>query len=339
MSGGIRRVNLGLLGAGRVARNRIAPAIHAARNASLYAAASRELARAEGLTPTVSYGSYQELLDDPQVDAVVITTHNGLHAELAIAAMRAGKHVFCEKPLALDAAECERIVAVSRETGRILVEAFMYRYHPQVAAVERLVAGGAIGELRSVEATFAFRLAPEEPVRLRREWGGGALMDVGCYCVNAARLFLGNDPSRVMATASFDPVSGVDLSLSGILGYDDGRFAVISCSFEAGLHQKVVLIGTDGVLEMHHPFKTTDLAGVSIVSPRITLRTQRGEEQFTADPVNTYQLEVEDFARAVATGSAALLGPEEGLRNAKIIDRVLSAARRSMIELPSIDDR
>lgn len=323
----LKRVQFGIIGAGRVARNRLAPAIHASRNATLYAAASRDHKRAADLAPLVSYDSYNALLDDPAVDAVCIATHNGLHRELAIAAMHAGKHVLCEKPLGLDAAECADMLAASRETGRLLVEAFMYRYHPQIDAVQRLIASGAIGELRHLEASFCFRLADDEPSRLRAEWGGGALMDVGCYCVNAARLFLGNSPSQVMATANFDPVHDVDRALHGILGWEDGRHATISCSFDAGLHQGLVLVGTEGVLELHQPFKTTDVAGVAVVSPRVTLRTRRGEEQFTADPVNVYQLEMEDFARAVSQGTSPLLGPGEGLLNARIIDELLRAAR------------
>ncbi|MES2306624.1 MAG: Gfo/Idh/MocA family oxidoreductase [Gemmatimonadota bacterium] len=323
----LKRVQFGIIGAGRVARNRLAPAIHSARNATLYAAASRDIARATALLPLVSHDSYSALLEDPAVDAVCVATHNGLHRELAIAAMRAGKHVICEKPLGLDAAECAEMLAVSRETGRVLVEAFMYRYHPQIDALQRLLASGAIGELRHLEASFCFRLADDEPSRLHAEWGGGALMDVGCYCVNAARLFLGNTPSQVMATATFDTVHDVDRTLHGVLGWDDGRHATISCSFDGGLHQRLALVGTEGVLELHQPFKTTDIAGVAVVSPRVTLRTRRGEEQFTADPVNAYQLEMEDFARAVAQGTPPLLGPDEGVLNARIIDRLLQSAR------------
>lgn len=331
MSGGggaaLRPVRIGLIGAGRVARKRIAPAIHAAHNASLSAAASRDLPRAAALGAVRSYDSYRALIEDAEVDAVCITTHNGRHAELAIAAMEAGKHVLCEKPLGLDAAECESMVAVALATRRVLVEAFMYRYHPQMDAVQQLLASGAIGALQLVEASFDYTLAADEPVRLRKEWGGGALMDVGCYCVNVARLFLGDTPSEVTATARFDPVHQVDRALRGVLTWDDGRQAVLSCSFDAGLHQKVILVGDQGMIEMHHPFKTTDLAGVPLVSPCFALRTLHGEERFKADAVDAYQLEVEDFARAVSTGSAPLLGPEEGVRNARLIERLLGAAR------------
>lgn len=320
-------IRFGLIGAGRIARKRLAPALHAAHGVAFVAAASRDLARAEALGADRSYSDYERLIADPEIDVVVVTTHNGLHRELSVAAMRAGKHVLCEKPLGLNAAEAAEMLQVARETGRHLVEAFMYRYHPQWDIVREHLSGGAIGELRSVEASFCFRLAEDEPTRLRAEWGGGALMDVGCYCVNVARSLLGDTPSGVIAHASFDRKTGVDRSLQGLLEYDAGRSAVINCSFDAGLHQQVVLVGTAGVLELSQPFKTTDLGGVAVVVPELILRTTSRAQRMVAPAANGYQLEIEDLAVAVATGAAPRLPPEEGLLNARIIDRLLADAR------------
>ncbi|MEP6590196.1 MAG: Gfo/Idh/MocA family oxidoreductase [Gemmatimonadota bacterium] len=314
-------VRFGLIGAGRVARNRLAPAIKAAGNATFHAAASRERSRAEALGARRSYGSYQELLDDPEVDVVCVATHNGLHRELAIAAMERGKHVLCEKPLAVDAAECEAMVAVARATGRHLVEAFMYRFHPQLARLQELIAAGAIGQLRVVHAVFRFQLAADEPVRLRPEWGGGALLDVGCYGVNLCRLLLGHAPTTVRATALFESNEGVDRSLQGLLHYANGTAGIIDCGFDSALHQAVTVIGSEGAIRLLEPFKP--------LGQRTALLLRRGndEERFEFAAVDGYRLEVEDLARAVVTGGEPLLGPEEGLWNARIIDRLLAAAR------------
>ncbi len=285
------------------------------------------MSRAAALNPTRSYDSYDALLHDPDVDVVCIATHNGLHCELGIAALRLGKHVLCEKPLGRNAAECESLLLASEAAGRHLVEAFMYRYHPQIAQAQALIAGGAIGELRGVEASFRYLLEGDDDVRLRQEWGGGALLDVGCYCVNVSRLFLGATPGRILASATFDPAHDIDRSLHGILQYDDGKSAVISCGFDAGLHQKVVLIGTEGVLELEQPFKTNDLGGVALVAPQLLLRNRHGVQRYTVAAVNCYQLEIEDLAQAVANGGVPLLPPEEGLLNARVIERLLDVAR------------
>ncbi|MES2123870.1 MAG: Gfo/Idh/MocA family oxidoreductase [Gemmatimonadota bacterium] len=277
--------------------------------------------RAAALGPVRAFGSYEELLHDPEIDVVVIATHNGLHRELAIAAMEQGKHVLCEKPLALNAGECDELLAVARVTGRHLVEAFMYRFHPQIDRLQELIADGAIGTVRSVSATFRFLLPPDEQVRLRPEWGGGALLDVGCYGVNICRLLLGPDPDQVRAVAHIDPVYGVDISLQGLLRYPDGRVGLIDCGFDSELQQGVTITGTAGSIYLDEPFKP--------ISDTATLHLRRDEvvEFLRFAAVDCYRLEVEDLARAVLGEGAPRLGPEEGGQNARIIDRLLRAAR------------
>lgn len=317
-------VRFGIVGAGRVASKRLAPALASASNAELHAVASRDLARAESFGAARAYGAYDELLRDPAVDVVVIATHNGLHRDLAIAAMEAGKHVLCEKPLAVTAVECDEMLAVARATDRILVEAFMYRFHPQILHLQQLIAEGAIGAVRTVNATFRFLLPFDEPVRLRPEWGGGALLDVGCYCVNLCRVLLGSDPDTVRAVAHFDPVHNVDISLQGLLHYAGGETGLIDCGFNSELQQGVTVNGTAGSIHLDEPFKR--------ISDTATLQLRRGDvvEFFRFEAVDCYQLEVEDIARAVLGGGVPMLGPEEGGENARIIDRLLSAARSAV---------
>src|SRR5574341_184124 len=315
------KVRFGVLGAGRIARNQIGPAIQSAKHATLHAAASRDQARAESLGPMRAYGSYDELIRDPEVDAVFITTHNGLHRDLSLATLEEGKHVLCEKPLAINARECEEIVAAAQSTGRHLVEAFMYRYHPQIDKAQELVRAGAIGDLMVVEASFRFYLTRPEDVRLHAEWGGGALLDVGCYCVNLSRLFLGDEPNQVRALGSVHQTHQVDLSVQGVLGYGSGRFAVISCGLESGLHQQVTLIGTGGAIYLDRPF--ISWTG----TPRLTVQAGDNEEVLPFEPVNTYEREVEDLAVAILDGALPKLKPNEGLLNARILDRLAQEVR------------
>ena len=317
-----RSIKFGLIGAGRIARNQIAPAIHAAQDATLHATASRDLARSQSTKPDRAYDSYDALINDSEVTAVYVATHNGLHKKLSIAAMRAGKHVICEKPLAMNARDCEEMLRISESTGMLLAEAFMYRHHPQIARAQELVAAGTIGDLMTVEASFRFPLTNVDDVRMIAEWGGGSLLDVGCYCVSASRLFLGDSPVAMKAMATFHPTRNVDTSTTGILDYGSGRYAVLSCGFDSGVNQKIVLSGSSGVIELNHPFKSWT------GSPQIIVKTKDGERAIDFAPVNTFALEVDDFARAVASGAPPLVGAADALLNMRILDALASAARK-----------
>jgi len=315
------QIRFGLIGAGRIARIQIAPAIHAAKRATLYAAASRELTRAQMVSAAVAYDSYDALLRDPDVDAVYIATHNGLHKELSIAALRAGKHVLCEKPLAMNARDCEEMLRVAESSGKLLAEAFMYRHHPQIARAQELVRDGTIGDVMAVEASFRFPLSNPDDVRMNAEWGGGSLLDVGCYCVSASRLFLGDLPVEMKAIAAIHPVKKVDTSLQGVLDYGAGRYAVLSCGFDSGVHEKVVLSGTAGVIELNQPFKSWT------GRPQLIVKSKDREEVIDFEAVNTFALEVDDLARAIQDGGTPLVTATDAVLNMRILDRLADAAR------------
>lgn len=315
-------IRIGLVGAGRIARNQIAPAIRSAAHATLYAAASRELGRAEALGAERAYDSYDALLRDPAVDVVYVATHNGLHKELSIAALRSGKHVLCEKPLAMDARDCEEMLRVAESTGRLLVEAFMYRHHPQIARAQEVVRSRAIGDVMAVEASFRFPLSNPDDVRMNADWGGGSLLDVGCYCVSASRLFLGDSPIGARALAAYHPVKKVDTSFQGVLDYGSGRHAIISCGFDSGVHQKVVLCGTTGTIEMNHPFKSWT------GRPQIAVRTKDRDDIIEFEAINTFRMEVDDLATAIVNGTAPLVGAADALLNMRVLDRLAESATR-----------
>ncbi len=314
-------VRFGVIGVGRISQNRFAPALANASNAILAAAASRDSERAAALGAK-AYDRYEDLIADGEVEAVYIATHNGLHKDLTLKALAAGKHVLCEKPMGRDPAECEEMIAAARAAGRHLVEAFMYRHHPQVAKALELVEAGAIGELKVVEASFSFHLEREDDVRLNPEWGGGGLLDVGCYCVNWCRLFLGHEPHAVRARAAFHPEHDVDLSLHGVLDYGDGRFGVISCGFDSGLRHPALLSGTGGIIRVPEAFFTLPGQTTSVI-----LENEAGAKTFPCGPVDTFQCEIEDLADAIRSDRPPLLPPEEGLRNARVMAALLSAAR------------
>ena len=314
------QVRFGIIGVGRVTRQRFAPALRSTTQAVLLAAASRDVRRAEALDPQRAYDSYATLLRDPDVDAVYVATHNGLHKELVLEALRRGKHVLCEKPLGCHAEECEEMVATADATRRLLMEAFMYRYHPQLSKAQELVRERVIGELMAVETSFRFPMTRGTDVRWRPEWGGGALLDVGCYCVNFTRLFLGDAPRAVHAWATMDGVHGVDTSVHAVLEYESGTHAAVSCGFDGGPYQRAVLVGTEGALSLSEPFITW------AHPPRLTVHGGGTERVIEHEPVDTFRMEIEDFCQAVNGGTGPLLKSNEGLLNARVLDRIAAAA-------------
>ncbi|MCB9849643.1 MAG: Gfo/Idh/MocA family oxidoreductase [Phycisphaerales bacterium] len=314
-------VQIGILGVGRIAVNAYVPAIRAAKNAELAAAASRELARAESVQPKRAYGEYQALIDDDAVEAVYIATHNGLHHPLTLAALARGKHVLCEKSLANNAAQCAEMADAAERAGLHLIEAFMYRYHPSILEAKRLIAEGAIGTLRTVEAAFSFRMESTTDVRLTREWGGGGLLDVGCYCVNACRYLFDAIPRAVTAMGDYHPEHDVDMAVHGVLDFGAGRCGVISCGFDAGRRNRILACGTDGTIEL--PMGV----GINRIPVKLIVNAQGESRVIDYKPFDIYRAQVEDFANAVR-GGTPMLDAREGWRNGVVIDALDASARQ-----------
>lgn len=308
-------LRFGVLGAGRIVVNSIIPALRRVEGWELAAVASRDVERAAALGPTRAYDSYDALIADPEIDVIYVATHNGLHAEQAIAAMRAGKHVLCEKPMGCTAAECEQMVAVARETGRHLIEAFMYQYHPQIAMVRKWLEEGRIGELRTVESSFSFPHSFPNDVRLNPEWGGGGILDVGCYTVSFCRLWLGDEPQSLVGKGWLHPQHGVDFSAQAILDYGEGRYGVVSCGFDAGLRCFGLLVGTEGTIHLDRPFISWDQA------PRLTLRVgEDHEEVHVFHNVDVYELQLRELLAVVRDGAEPRIALDHGLKNLRILD-------------------
>src|SRR2546429_899279 len=234
------RLRWGVLGAANIALRAVIPALQASSNGEVVALASRDPEKGRAASarlgiPRVHHG-YEALLANPEVDAIYNPLPNSLHAEWTIRAAEAGKAVLCEKPLARDGDEAQRMLDACTHLGVPLMEACMYRFHPQNARVRDLVKAGAVGEVGQVRAGFGFRMHPLNPtnVRLQRDLAGGALMDVGRYAVNAARIIFGDEPVRATAWHDYDERFGLDLALAGVLEFPEQRFATVDCSFKAG---------------------------------------------------------------------------------------------------------
>jgi D-xylose 1-dehydrogenase (NADP+, D-xylono-1,5-lactone-forming) len=316
----------GILGPGRISRSFLAGLAGSATEHAV-AIGSRALDRAEATARQFgvprAYGSYEQLLADREIEAVYIGTPNGAHAQWAIAAAQAGRHVLCEKPLGVSRAEVETMFAAAREHGVWLMEAFMYRFHPRTLRLAEIVAAGEIGAPTLVRASFGFAVTDPANVRLSAELAGGALMDVGCYPVNAARMIAG--PVRAAtATARWQ---NVDVTLAGVLDHTGGALSLVSCSLVSGRHNELEVVGTDGVITVPDAFTPSK----DHPSTMLVTRGTDTEEQ-TFAPVDQYTLEAEGFAALVAAGhEAAATLPQmpliESLDNAATIDTLLATAR------------
>ncbi len=320
----------GVLSTAKIARTAVIPALRRAARCRLVALASRDEAKGREVArqfeiPRV-YGSYEALLADPEVDAVYIPLPNHLHVEWSIAALRAGKHVLCEKPLALTAADAERVVAEAERAGRRLMEAFMYRLHPSWQAVVDLVAGGRIGRLTAVQSWFSFYNDDPTNIRNVAAYGGGALYDIGCYGVNLSRLLFGGEPDAVEAAIVRDPATGVDVLSSAILRFGSGQ-ATFTCSIRVEPDQRVHIYGTEGRISIGIPFnippdRETEVFLTKGGDPPVAPHT----EVLRFPPADAYAVEAERFAAAILDGTPTPVPPEDAVANLRVLERIFAAA-------------
>ena len=292
---------------------------------SVVGAASREAERAQAYAAEHGlerwWESYDALLADPDVDAVYIALPNSLHVEWSIRALEAGKHVLCEKPMGRDPDAVARAFDVADRTGLVLMEAFMYRHHPQIKRAHELLDEGAVGEVRLVRAAFCSTLGRPADVRWSPELGGGALLDVGCYCVSGLRLFAG-EPESVFGEQTLTP-GGVDVRFAGTLRFPGGVLGHFACGMDTAPSQGLEAVGSEGALLVSHPF-TADVEGVEV---RRGLTFEELElEQINVEHANRYRLQLENFARAVRGEEPPLLGRDDAVAQARTLDALLRSA-------------
>jgi predicted dehydrogenase len=311
-------VKWGIISTARINRQFLAGAREAS-GVEIVAVASRDRAAAQRYASEQgiprAHGDYDALLADPEVDVVYIPLPNGLHPEWTERALRAGKHVLCEKPLSRRAQDVERAFDLAEREGRLLMEGFMYRHHPQTSRLTELIASGAVGRPRMIRAAFSF-LADSADVRLTPELDGGALMDVGCYCVNAARL-IGGEPLRVSAEQAIGG-EGVDVTFAATLRFPDDLIAHFDAGLALAARGELEVIGEDGALFLADPWHCR--------TPLIELRRDGKVERIEVETRDSYRLEAENLSAAIRGEAPARLGRDDAVGQARAIEALYRAA-------------
>jgi len=310
--------NWGILGPGFAATRAVIPAMRQVPTARVLAVASSDEQRAQAAALRFdierAYVSYQALLDDPDVDAIYMALPNHLHHEWTIRAAQAGKHVLCEKPLAMSAVECDEMIDACRQANVLLMEAVMYRFHPRMIHFKQMLASGELGDIRFLHAAFSFPFNVPGNYRAYGQFGGGALLDVGSYCVNAARWLIGSEPDSIQSVTSYSQKL-VDFSTSAILRFGEDVSAHIQCSFAAAEHQVIEVVGTSGAV-------IAPLSFTAWSDDRTVLMIQHGSvfEQREFAPADPYQLMVAHFTECLLHGTSLLYTPEDGRATLRVLD-------------------
>ena len=321
MNGHMKRIAWGVLSTAKIGTQKVIPGMLNGKRGVIAAIASRDLERARAAAAKLglprAYGSYEELLADPSIDAIYNPLPNHLHVPWTIKALQAGKHVLCEKPIGLTAREAEALIEARDRSGKQVLEAFMVRHHPQWRLTRSLVREGRIGEPRAVLVTFSYHNPDPTNVRNQVDIGGGALYDIGCYAVVAARYLFGAEPRRAVSLIDRDPVMKVDRMSSGLVDFPDGRQLVFTCAMQLMRYQKVHVLGTTGRIEIDVPFNAP--AGEA---GHIFLDSGQagGPEAFETEACDQYGLQGDEAARVFLGEVPAPHPIEDAVQNMRVLD-------------------
>jgi xylose dehydrogenase (NAD/NADP) len=323
----VAELRWGIIGPGRIAP-RLVRALSKSQRGELVAVASRDAERAAGFASEHgigrSFGSYEALLRDPEVDVIYVALPNQLHAQWTVRALEAGKHVLCEKPLALSVNEVDEIIVATQRAGRTAVEGFMYLHHPQTIRAVELARSGALGRLELVVGTFSFFLTHPNDPRIDPQMGGGSLWDVGCYPVSFARHVAGSEPDRLSAFARFDE-RGVDRTFVGQLHFPDGLLGQFDCGFSAPDRERVEIVGSDATLVLEAPF----LPDPDGPAPAVTMWRGRDPTPIEVASVDQYHAEVEDLMAVILDGAQPRLSLASSRGNVASLVALDRAAREN----------
>lgn len=322
------KLRWGIIGCAGIAEGAVIPGLRLTERNEVAAIASRNAEKAKATADkhgiAAAYGSYEALLEDSSIDAVYIPLPNHLHKEWTIRAAQAGKHILCEKPMALNAAEAEEMAEASEVAGVRLTEAFMYRYHPRYDMIRDVIASGEIGDLRGIHGTFTFNASSAVGnVRFRKAWGGGSVYDIGCYPISAARLILGREPEAATAHALFSAEhDDVDMMASGLLEFPDAVALTFECAMWAGGRNTLQILGADGYIDVPEAFLYGGGRGANF---RVVAGGNSREVE--VPQANQYALQADDFAAVVLDGKPQKFPPSDAVANMRVIDAVLQSAR------------
>lgn len=314
-------VNWGVIGCAGIAESSVIPGILSADNAKLYALSSRSGGKkledfSEKFKPVKAYTSYEEMLDDPEIDAVYIPLPNGLHYEWTIKAAEKKKHILCEKPLGVNAKEVIAMKEAADKNGVLLMEAFAYRQSPLTKKVKSLVEEGVIGKPKFIESSFSYFMERVGDVRMDDKLAGGATYDVGCYNLNIIRHIAGTEPTAIYATGEIGEKSNVDLSSCIMMEFEGGLKAVSYCAFNSAKKCEYTIVGETGVIHVPEQFNAKGYT-------KIIITNKSGVEEITVNCPHNYMLEVEQLGRCILDGEEPLITFEDSLNNAKVIDEAL----------------
>lgn len=323
------KIRWGVLGAAGIALKKVIPAMQKCEHAIIHAIASRDLAKANaaarGLGIPKAYGTYEDLLADPQIDAIYNPLPNHLHVPWSIRAAEAGKHVLCEKPISLTLAEALTLLDVRKRTGVKIGEAFMVRTHPQWLRTRELVRSGAIGELRAITASFSYSNRDPENIRNILEFGGGGLMDIGCYPINIFRFLFSAEPTRVSGLITRDPHMRTDTLTSAVLDFD-GRHAAFTCSTQLVPYQRVQVFGTTGRMEVEIPFNAPIDRPTRIVIDNGADLFGGGARVEEIPTCDQYTIQGDAFSRAIQENTEVPVPLEDAIANMAVIEAVFRSA-------------
>src|SRR5216683_7835575 len=316
------KIRWGVLSTARIGQNHVIPAMQQGHYSEVSAIASRDKQRAEAVAQQLAiptaYGSYAELLADPQVDAVYIPLPNEQHVPWSIKTLEAGKHVLCEKPIALTADEAQTLVdAAARYPQLKIMEAFMYRFHPQWQRAKQLVTDGAIGDLRTIQSFFAYSNLDPGNIRNQADHGGGGLMDIGCYNISFSRFIFGAEPARVCSMVEYDPTFNTDRLVSGMLDFGRGT-ATFTCSTQLSPYQRVNILGTTGRIEIEIPVNAPAQRPC-----RMWYAHDSTIDELVLEVSNQYTLQADAFSRAIIDHTSVPTPLEDAVANMRVIDGVV----------------
>jgi predicted dehydrogenase len=320
----MKKVKWGIISTAKIGVEKVIPGIMKSENVEVVAISSRNIETAQLFADKLgiqkAYGSYEALLQDPEVEAIYNPLPNHLHVPWTIKALQAGKHVLCEKPVALNAVEASLLLEAKAQFPHLkLMEAFMYRHTPQWRFAKQKIADGSIGQLRNIHSIFTYFNADPNNIRNQSDIGGGGLMDIGCYCISLSRWLFEQEPVRVSATIEFDPVMKTDRLASGILEFSGGT-GLFTCSTQLAPFQHATILGTEGAVEIEIPFNApTDRP------TRVWLTTKQGKEEVVFDAMDQYTLQAESFSQSILDDTQVYTPIEDAISNMKVIDALFES--------------
>jgi len=326
----MKKIRWGILSTAKIGLEKVIPAMQKGKYSLIDAIASRDFFRAqkaaEKLNIPKSYGSYEELLADPDIDAVYIPLPNHLHVPWSMKALQAGKHVLCEKPIGLTSREAQELLEISKQYPQLkIMEAFMYRYHPQWQSAKKWIEEGKIGELQAIQSFFSYYNLDPDNIRNKADIGGGGLMDIGCYCISLSRFIFSDEPYRVCGVMNYDPELKIDRLTSGLLHFREGT-SIFTCATQLIPYQRVKIFGTSGWIEIEIPFNAP-----LDKSCKIRNGDNKKIEEVELKICDQYTIQGDLFSKAILENKPVPTPLEDAIANMRVIEAIVQSSKEGKL--------